>query len=332
MNRRALALAVVPVALLAGAASLGLAAGPEDMTISACKHARTGLVRIVRAGAVCRRSETPVSWNVRGPRGAAGPAGVAGPQGAPGPQGAQGLHGAKGEQGVTGPPGPQGPQGERGATGPPGMPGGTASLASLGGSPCTVFAGGTGTVDLGITSDNVVVIRCVPTVGPPPPTGTPKLVINEIDYDQVGADSGGFIEIANAGDDQVTLDGLAVVLVNGGDGAEYARKPLTGTLAPGAYLVVEVDAQNGAPDGVALVDTVAGTLVDALSYEGEIHAAVIGGTSFDLVEGTPLPATVADSTTDIGSLARLPDRQDVGNAATDWRFTATPTPGAANIG
>ena len=68
----------------------------------------------------------------------------------------------------------------------------------------------------------------------------------------------------------LSLDGLAVVLVNGGDGAEYARKALTGTLAAGAKLVVDVDGQNGAPDGVALIDTGNGTLLDALSYEGAI--------------------------------------------------------------
>ena len=82
-----------------------------------------------------------------------------------------------------------------------------------------------------------------------------RLVINEVDYDQVGADTGGFVEIANTGTAAATLDGIALVLVNGGDGAEYGRKSLTGTLAAGAKLVVDVDPQNGAPDGLALVDT-----------------------------------------------------------------------------
>jgi hypothetical protein len=157
-------------------------------------------------------------------------------------------------------------------------------------------------------------------------------VINEIDYDQVGADTAGFVEIANTGDTAATLDAIALVLVNGGDGTEYARRALTGTLAPGAYLVVDLDAQNGAPDGAALVDTTAGTLLDALSYEGEIRSATIGGSTFDLVEGTPLAAATADSNTENGSLARLPDGQDTNDAAADWRFTTTATPGAANAG
>ena len=92
-----------------------------------------------------------------------------------------------------------------------------------------------------------------------------------------------------------------------------------------------MEAQNGAPDGVALVDTASGTLLDALSYEGAITAATIGSSSLNLVEGTVLPASVADSNTVTGSLIRFPDGSDTNDAATDWRFTTTPTPGAANV-
>jgi hypothetical protein len=119
--------------------------------------------------------------------------------------------------------------------------------------------------------------------------------------------------------------------VNGGDGQEYARVALTGSLAAGAYLSLAIEAQNGAPDGVALIDTASGALLDALSYEGEITTAVISGQTYNLVEGTPLPATVADSNTVDGSLSRIPDGQDTNNAASDWAFTQTKTPGAANI-
>ena len=156
-------------------------------------------------------------------------------------------------------------------------------------------------------------------------------MINEVDYDQVGADTGGFVEIANTGTAAATLDGTALVLVNGGDGTEYGRKTLTGTLAAGAKLVVDVDPQNGAPDGLALVDTAKDTLLDALSYEGAIHTATIGTKVFDLVEGTLLPVDVADSNTVDGTLARIPDGTDTNNAAGDWSFTTTPTPGAANV-
>jgi hypothetical protein len=156
-------------------------------------------------------------------------------------------------------------------------------------------------------------------------------VINEIDYDQVGADLGGFVEIKNVGTSAATLDGIALVLVNGGDGTEYDRADLTGSLAVGAYLVVEIDPQNGAPDGVALVDTVTKALLDALSYEGAITTATIDGQSYNLVEGTALDAAVADSNTVDGSLSRIPDGQDGNDAASDWEFTQAKTPGAANV-
>jgi hypothetical protein len=156
-------------------------------------------------------------------------------------------------------------------------------------------------------------------------------VINEIDYDQVGADTEGFVEIKNIGDAAAALDGIALVLVNGGDGQEYARSALTGSLAAGGYVVVEIEAQNGSPDGVALVDTGTGALLDALSYEGAINAAVIDGRTYDLVEGTMLPETVADSNAQDGSLSRIPDGEDHDDAAADWEFTTTKTPGAANV-
>jgi len=147
----------------------------------------------------------------------------------------------------------------------------------------------------------------------------------------VGADTGGFVEIKNIGSSAASLDGIALVLVNGGDSQEYARSTLTGSLAAGAYLVVDIEAQNGSPDGVALVNTATHALLDALSYEGAITTAVIDGQTYNLVEGTMLPETVADSNTQDGSLSRIPDGQDHDDAATDWRFTTTKTPGAANV-
>ena len=173
-------------------------------------------------------------------------------------------------------------------------------------------------------------LTCEDDASPPPPPNA-DLVINEIDYDQVGADSGGFVEIFNAGGSAADLTGVALVLVDGGTGDEYLRRTLTGTLAAGSYLVVEVDAQNGAPDGVALIGA-GGALLDALSYEGAIEAATIGGTTYDLVEGTVLPTAIADSNTAAGSLSRIPNGGDTDDAAADWAFTSTVTQGAANVG
>jgi hypothetical protein len=139
------------------------------------------------------------------------------------------------------------------------------------------------------------------------------------------------VELKNVGGTAAALDDLALVLVNGGDGQEYDRVDLAGSLAAGAFLVIDVEAQNGAPDGVALIDTTTGALLDALSYEGAITVAVIDGQTYNLVEGPMLPATVADSNTVDGSLSRIPDGQDTNNAASDWQFTTTKTPGAANV-
>jgi large repetitive protein len=214
--------------------------------------------------------------------------------------------------------------------GPQGPP--LASLDALEGSACTRQDGSAGTVDISTGPSDLIELECVggsPPPPPPPPSG--GLVINEIDYDQVGADTGGFVEIANTTGEAIALEGIALVLVNGGDGQEYSRVALTGSLPGGDYVALDVEAQNGAPDGVALVDTASGTLLDAISYEGEIHAAMIDGQTYDLVEGTPLADSVGDSNAVAGSLSRIPDGSDSNDAATDWTFTTTTTKGAANV-
>jgi large repetitive protein len=105
---------------------------------------------------------------------------------------------------------------------------------------------------------------------------------------------------------------------------------LSGAVLAGEFHVVPVDAGNGSPDGVALLDTVDGRLIDALSYEGRIDQALIGGTAYSLVEGTALPADVSESATVTGSLARVPNGADTDDAASDWQFTTLVTPGNPN--
>jgi hypothetical protein len=182
-----------------------------------------------------------------------------------------------------------------------------------------------------------------------------SLVINEIDYDQSGTpDAGEFVEIYNPTPDPIDLAGMALVFVNGSDYSEYSRVVLSdaGTLNPGQYLVVANSSvtvsagvsvirfgpfsdniQNGAPDGVALIYTPAGLLIDALSYEGAITSAQITGIPGvrDLVEGTMLPTGTSDSPPSVnGSLCRIPNGSDVNDSAGDWAFCVTPTPGAPN--
>jgi Lamin Tail Domain len=301
---RALAVlaAVCVVAIAAGAAlavgkSARVTAAAAEEVIHACRHPNGGWVRIVAAPTACRPREQAVSWNVAGPKG------------------------------DPGPPGPPGPKGEPGA--------GLTKLGDLAGIACTTDGGDAGEVKLDFAGDDTVLFRCVagetPPPPPPPPPPTGGLVINEVDYDQVGTDGDGFVELKNTGTTEIDLTGIALVYVDGADSAEYDREALTGSLAAGAYLVVAGDAQNGAPDGVALLDTDDGALLDALSYEGGITAAVITGRTYSLVEGTMLPATVADSNTAAGSLSRIPDGADTNNAASDWVFTTTLTRGAANV-
>ncbi len=297
-----LALCIAGLAVLAAGATAGLETG-GDAVIRACRH-KSGYLLVPSAGKSCKRSEQALNWNVKGP---AGP---------PGTNGADGKDGA---------PGPAGP------AGPPGAAGTIAAIESLSGAVCRTAEDKPGTVAVETEVDGAIVLSCEGGVEPPPPAAA-RLVLNEIDYDQVGADSGGFVEIYNAGSAAATLTGIAIVFVDGADGGEYLRKSLTGTLGAGEYLVVAAEAQNGAPDGVALVDTANGGLLDALSYEGPITAAVIGSATYSLVEGNALPASVADSNTVPGSLARIPNGADTHDDAADWAFTPTVTPGAANGG
>ena len=175
------------------------------------------------------------------------------------------------------------------------------------------------------------------------------LVINEIDYDQIGPDTNEFVEVYNGTGSPVDLTNLALVFIDGSNSSTYLSVNLgPGTLPAGGYLVVAsatvtvpapsikittaAAIQNGSPDGVALVDLTAAqpALLDALSYEGSIMLANITGFGMaSLVEGTPLAAV--DSNTKNGSLSRLPNGSDTNNAASDWAFSNTPTPGAPNV-
>ena len=334
MHARTIAVGLAAFVLAGGTsafATQGSRAPAPTGTITVCHESDGDDLRVVSSASKCKRKERALTWNVQGPAGPAGPAGLpgaAGEQGQAGQQGPPGAAGANGAQGPMGPAGPAGPAGAAGAQGPAGES--LETLDALQGSACVRHDGSDGTVDVSTGADDVIVFTCE-GAAPPPPPPEPRagLVINEIDYDQVGADSGGFVEITNTTIGPLTLDGVAIVLVNGGDGLEYDRVELTGMLGAHNHLAVPVEAQNGAPDGVALVDVTNTFLLDSLSYEGQINAAVIDGQTYDLVEGVPLEA--ADSNTVTGSLSRIPDGQDRNDAATDWVFTTTVTPGAANV-
>lgn len=166
----------------------------------------------------------------------------------------------------------------------------------------------------------------------------PRLVINELDYDQEGTDTADFVELYNAGDCAFDTAGVVLALINGGtaEAASYRNVELSlagASVAPGQYVVVgrpglaavlpagvaliaydTFAIQNGSPDGLVLSQ--AGAPLDALSYGG-----VIAG----VTETASTPADVGS-----GSLGRCPDGTDTDDGSADFAFHATPTPGAAN--
>lgn len=181
----------------------------------------------------------------------------------------------------------------------------------------------------------------------------PRLVINEVDYDNVGTDTHEYVELFNASGASMSLVGLELALINGATGSDYGRIDLSpiSSLGPHKYLVIagssvtvpstalkldplwtQDELQNGAPDGIAIVDTITHSVIDALSYEGAITSATIATfpAPISLVEGTELASSVADSNTVNGSLCRYPNGQDTNDARADWRFCGTPSLGNAN--
>ncbi|TNF23734.1 MAG: hypothetical protein EP329_26730 [Deltaproteobacteria bacterium] len=155
--------------------------------------------------------------------------------------------------------------------------------------------------------------------------------INELHYDNASTDVGEGIELA--GPAGMDMSGWTVVAYNGSGGAPYATVTVTGTLAdPGdgsgaGYLAVAISGlQNGAPDGIALVDA-AGSVVEFLSYEGSMVAiggAADGMTSVDVGVSETSSTPVGESLQRVGS----------GCAGGDftWQAPAAASFGAPNVG
>ena len=170
------------------------------------------------------------------------------------------------------------------------------------------------------------------------PVGDPAditLVINEIDYDQPSTDRAEFIELKNVGAADVDLDGVSVLLINGSNDTTYNTIDLPAeTLGTGEYFVICGDPfntprcnldvspdsnliQNGAPDAVAI--EFASTIIDAVSYEGDVLSVVE-------MSGDGL----ADSgSIEFVSIARFPDGVDTDQNNVDLSQRCT-TPGKTN--
>ncbi len=128
----------------------------------------------------------------------------------------------------------------------------------------------------GLSCDETANVCVAPPVG-----GSPWL--NEIHYDNKSSDINEGIELAApAGTD---LSGWQLVLYNGNGGSAYAAIDLTGIMPDqqggfGTIWVAHKGLQNGAPDGIALVNP-SGVVEQFLSYEGTMTA--VDGPAFGLM-------------------------------------------------
>ncbi|MDX1420238.1 MAG: endonuclease [Rubricoccaceae bacterium] len=157
--------------------------------------------------------------------------------------------------------------------------------------------------------------------------GDADVWVNEIHYDNVSTDTGEGVEIA--GPAGLDLAGWRLVLYNGNGGGVYDTVALSGVIdneaqGLGARWFPIAGLQNGAPDGLALLDP-DDAVVQFLSYEGLLTASdgpLAGETSVDIgVEET--------GSTPVGHALQL---TGTGRSYADftWQPPAPASPGALN--
>lgn len=157
-----------------------------------------------------------------------------------------------------------------------------------------------------------------------------EVFINEIHYDNAGADTGEAIEVVGSAGE--SLAGYQLVLYNGSNGQSYRTDTLgEGNLATcggqvrlGVVNYPQDGLQNGPEDGIALVDPQGG-VVQFLSYEGTLTAVngpAAGMTSTDIGVSQP-------NSTPVGLSLQLGGE---GNVYADftWAESAAQTFGACN--
>jgi len=179
--------------------------------------------------------------------------------------------------------------------------------------------------------------------------GVTNLVINEVDYNQPGADENEYIEIFNPSNNPISLANITLYLINGSNNTDYAQYDLTtlGTLLPGQYLVIGTPnmidnvangaltieltgpIQNSNPEGMVLFDKNLNVVVDSLSYGGDITAATLTDINI-VVNVTENSGSETDSNSIDGSIARIPNGLDRNLNDQDFKFTRSTTPGAYN--
>ncbi len=150
-----------------------------------------------------------------------------------------------------------------------------------------------------------------------------EIRINEVHYDNTGADAGEFVEIrVTAGTD---LTGYSVEFYNGASSqlSPYGSNPLSAATVTtdgtwDYYVIARAGIQNGNPDGIALLDA-DDAVVEFISYGGSFtptSGAAAGLMSTDI-------GVTENSSTPVGySLQRAPDGT--------WYTEGPATSGAAN--
>jgi len=152
---------------------------------------------------------------------------------------------------------------------------------------------------------------------PTAPVVSNDVWMNEIHYDNSSSDVGEFIEVA--GGAGIDLSGWQIILYNGNGGTVYKTVNLSGTIPnqQNSFGTIPFDIssiQNGAPDGMALVNST-GDVVEFLSYEGTLTAndgAASGMTSTNI-------GVSETSSTPVGYSLQ---REGSGILASDFVFTA----------
>lgn len=195
------------------------------------------------------------------------------------------------------------------------------------------------------------------TSGGPAMCSGDHILINEIDYDQINDDNKEFVELLNPTCGDLSLEGLALIFINGAAASrgEYGRATLHDTLGarevfvvatPGDAEKLQITIPNGSvvfsdetldienscegamdcADVVALVRLSPFELIDALFYEGPPWSPpelnINGGALLDLAEATSTPLEDDNVSTSL-SVCREPN----GGL---WVKCQPATPGALN--
>ena len=157
--------------------------------------------------------------------------------------------------------------------------------------------------------------------------------INEFHYDNVGTDVGEFVEVA--GTAGLNLSDYQIVLYNGNGGAVYNTLNLSGTIdnegnsgfGARSFTFTPPDVQNGAPDGMALVQISNGMVLQLISYEGSFQA--MAGPANGMV--LPDIGVSETGTTPIGASLHLTGTGSTAAAFT-WGVAADDSPDVLNTG